>query len=59
MSKTITLETPKEEKIDYKAEVIKAIEEVGQKLARIAETQERTARLRDETEVVLARLRAN
>ncbi len=59
MSKTITLETPKEEKIDYKAEVIKAIEEVSQKLVRIAETQEHTARLRDETEVVLARLKAN
>ncbi|MCP9493315.1 MAG: hypothetical protein MSG64_02555 [Pyrinomonadaceae bacterium MAG19_C2-C3] len=57
MSKTITLETPKEEKIDYKAEVIKAIEEVSQKLMRIGETQERTARLRDETESVLARLK--
>ncbi len=56
MSKTITLETPKEE-IDYKAEVIKAIEEVSQKLMRIGETQERTARLREETETVLARLK--
>ena len=58
MSKTITYDPAEDEPIDYKAAVVECIEKVDKILREIHDKQEETARLREETKVILERLKA-
>ncbi len=58
MSKTITVDSAKDERIDYKAMINDYIEKMAVIQKEIAETQDNTERLQDETQVVLDRLKA-
>ncbi len=58
MSKALTYDPAEDEPTDYKAAVVKCIEKMDEMLREIHDKQEETARLREETKVVLERLKA-
>ncbi|MCP9493316.1 MAG: hypothetical protein MSG64_02560 [Pyrinomonadaceae bacterium MAG19_C2-C3] len=57
MSKTITIDSAKDERVDYKAMINDYIEKMTVIHKEIAETQDNTERLQDETQVILDRLK--